>query len=858
MTFLAIAHRRHKNLREEAFGRALTQHTYNIIIINLPISPPKQPRRGKVCILSDRSMKASLIISIFILECVTVDCFFHISIENSRSLTRRHGSLYAAKDDVSAVEASDAKEVTATKIVKTTKIPSKKNVKVNDTQQQQQQRLELLSNQELGLSCRIHCTITLLRKHFSSLLELPSLSSSTAKWIYDSNNVTVVGPRGEQLAVGIDEVIGINRALAISATAARRAGSLLDSLAVSGGGAAATNMNTGSSVECELMIDPNNQLKVLVLWKTRLPNAEFSGRSIVHLSSQSGLVTNLQIEQVKVNGVPVIDSLGTALATLRSASRSASTSIFDSLNSATGRSGTGNPLFDGILSGLQDVVDAVEALPSEKEGSDLGSPLFVLPETLWKNTTSFVDDNENTDDCLPIPIDAYKRKTPLAGSELFVEYALVQKSLQNFAKNTLYRLAGVTKSDETSETIRSIFSTEAEFIAKDKDGDEITLLRGGGKIADFYRSLSVLRGASGGDWRVSDIGTDMVKRQLIVKWDSQTPFKVEGQDAFTFEEPSLMSMSSRLPLNSDGDIEEIVSRCLECMGYFSLDGSDESFIPLKVNRIESLQLTVAGARVDSEWAKSFVSAALRTGVVGIPDPTITELLRSLTEPKQNVKTSPKKVAKKSQGMPPLADNAASAFYGIIRSLHNDLPSIIAETEMIGPPQTPAGEFLADSIELRGLLGEVLIRGSDSYSRLFGAVISSLRAAMKTNRVRLAAKPKPTIEITPDGSIKMNLNVALWIDAPSFPGQPKSSNGGFGVPLKIEITSLYKIDETGKISEHQILESRLNGMLTPGDVFSKWIKGLTSSDQGNKEDIDGLNFASSFIDAIGWVRSQSRK
>ncbi|KAK1739761.1 hypothetical protein QTG54_009520 [Skeletonema marinoi] len=777
-------------------------------------------------------------------------------IENSRSLTRRHGSLYAAKD-VSAEEASDAKEVTATKIVKTTKIPSKKNIKINDTQQQQQQRLELLSNQELGLSCRIHCTITLLRKHFSSLLELPSLSSSTAKWIYDSNNVTVVGPRGEQLAVGIEEVIGINRALAISATAARRAWSLLDSLAVSGG-AAATNANTGSSVECELMIDPNNQLKVLVLWKTRLPNAEFSGRSIVHLSSQSGLVTNLQIEQVKVNGVPVIDSLGTALATLRSASRSASTSIFDSLNSATGRSGTGNPLFDGILSGLQDVVDAVEALPSEKEGSDLGSPLFVLPETLWKNTTSFVDDNENTDDSLPIPIDAYKRKIPLAGSELFVEYALLQKSLQNFAKNTLYRLAGVSESDETSETIRSIFSTEAEFITKDKDGDEITLLRGGGKIADFYRSLSVLRGASGGDWRVSDIGTDMVKRQLIVKWDSQTPFKVEGQDAFTFEEPSLMSMSSRLPLNSDGDIEEIVSRCLECMGYFSLDGSDESFIPLKVNRIESLQLTVAGARVDSEWAKSFVSAALRTGVVGIPDPTITELLRSLTAPKQNVKTSPKKVATKSQGMPPLADNAASAFYGIIRSLHNDLPSIIAETEMIGPPQTPAGEFLADSIELRGLLGEVLIRGSDSYSRLFGAVISSLRAAMKTNRVRLAAKPKPTIEITPDGSIKMNLNVALWIDAPSFPGQPKSSNGGFGVPLKIEITSMYKIDETGKISEHQILESRLNGMLTPGDVFSKWIKGLTSSDQGNKEDIDGLNFASSFIDAIGWVRSQSRK
>eukprot|EP00986_Skeletonema_menzelii_P015380 scaffold11619_cov78-Skeletonema_menzelii.AAC.1 len=105
---------------------------------------------------------------------------------------------------------------------------------------------------------------------------------------------------------------------------------------------------------------------------------------------------------------------------------------------------------------------------------------------------------------------------------------------------------------------------------------------------------------------------------------------------------------------------------------------------------------------------------------------------------------------------------------------------------------------------------------------------------------------------------MNLNVALWIDAPSFPGQPKISNGGFGVPLKIEISSTYKIDAYGKISEHQILESRLNGMLTPGDVFSKWVINLTSPDQGNREESDGLNFANTFIDAIGWVRSQSRK
>ena len=822
------------------------------------ISHSEQSAEIKKTITTKHKMKASfaLFISILTLQCfVVVNSFLVYTEEILRLPRQRYGSFYAATS-TAADEGSG--EITPTKTVKTTKIPSKKKSKVDDTQQQQ--TLELLLNEEFAILCRVHCTITLLRKHFSSLLELPSLSPSTAKWIYDSNNVTVVGPRGEQLAVGIEEVIGINRALAISATAARRAQSLLD-LAVSGGtGAANTNTGSSSSVECELMIDPDNQFKILVLWKTRLPNAEFSGRSVVHLSL-SGLVSTLQIEQVKVNGVPVVDSLGTALSTLRSASRSASTSIF---------SGTGNPLFDGILNGLQDVVEAVEALPSENEGSELelGSPVFVLSELLWKNRTSFVDDVDNTDEdnTIPIPIDNYKHKTPLPGSELFAEYALVQKSLQNFANNDLYRLAGVSKSGETSdtetETIRSMFTTEAKLITKDKDGDEITLLRGGGKVADFYRSLSVLRAASGGDWKVIEIDTDLAARKLIVKWVSETPFKVEGQDSFTFEAPTLISMSRRLPLNSDGRIDEIISCCLECRGYFSLDGSDESFIPLKVKQIESLQLTVAGARADSEWGKSFVSAALRTGVVGstIPDPTITELLRSLTiskAAKQTAKTRSEKVATAPQGMPPLNDVAASSFYGIIRSLHNDLPGIIADTEMIGPPQTPAGEYLADSIELRGLLGEVLIRGSDSYRRLFGVFISSLRAAMKTNRVRMAATPKPTIDITQNGSIKMNLNVALWIDAPSFPGQPKSSNGGFGV--KIEIASLYKLDDAGQIREHQILESRLNGVLTPGDVFSKWIKGLTSSDQGMKEDNDGLNnFTSSFIDAIGWVRSQSRK
>lgn len=784
-------------------------------------------------------------------------------------------SLSAESSDTSSKEevvtAKPTKTVTTTKIPKSSSSSSKNRISVNDnnnesTQQQprQQQFQSMQTNEEFELSCRVHTTITLLRRHFSSLLELPSLSESTAKWIYDSTNVTVVGPRGELLAVGIDEVIRINRALALSSTAARRAGSLLD-LAVNGGGDAA--IGSSSKVECELILDPNNnqQLKILVLWKTRLPNTGFSGRSIVYLSPQTGLVTHLQIEQVKINGVEVLDSLGTALATLRTASRSASSSIFDGFNSVAGSRGsrsTGNPLFDGIMSGIQEVVDAVEALPSEKTDHSLGAPLYVLPEHLWKNKTVFVgdedDDSNEASASLPTPIDEYNmgQMTPMAGSDQFVEYEIVIKSLQNFATYALGRLAGGFESSESTagtEVIREMFTTEAVLVTSDKDGDDITLLRGGGKVTDFYRSLSVLRGASGGDWKVINVDSNLGQRKLIVEWETDAPFKVMGKDAFIFETPELLALPLRLPMNTDGDIDDIVAR-----GIQFFDESNDEAIPLKVDRVESLQLMVAGASADSEWAQSFVNAALRSGVVGntIPDPTITELLRSLTT-KQSVKTAPKRAKPAAKSMPPLNDAAASSFYEIIRSLHNDLPSIIADVEMKGKPQTPAEAFLADSIELRGLLGEILIRGSESYNRLFGVVISSLRAAVRTNRVRLAAKPKPTIEITPNGSIKMGLVVALWIDAPTFPGQSKSNNGGFGVPLKIEISSLYKIDEAGKIREHQILESRLNGMLTPGDVFSRWIKSVASSDETKREDA-GVNFASSFLDALSWVRSQSRK
>jgi len=793
-------------------------------------------------------------------------------VESSRSTT----------EEQSASKASKAKDVvSATKTAETTKIKSKRtrdNVVDDDDDDDDDNIIPpststikgLLPTKRFNLLCHIHCTLTLLRKHFPTLLELPSISSSTAKLVYD-NNIMISGPKDEILAEGLDEVLLLNRALATAAVAAKRAGSLLD-LAI-GGTSSSPSQTDG--VECELLIDPDNPLEVLVFWKTRLPSiisptspfgiqvkdedkstsyTEFRGISTLVLSPESGLVTNLQVNEVKINGVAIIESLGTALSTLRRTARSAMSTFDDSER----KSSTGNPLFDGLLNGVRDVADALEAASSEeKENSLADSQLLVVPKHLWTSAAYPVEEggirvnstSENEQNIFKaISIDEYTtRQVPLPCSESFVEYAAHHKSLQSFAESGIYQLAGIETSvlaDISSESVRSLFATDAELVTRANDSEEsITLLRGAGKISDLYRSLAIIRNASNGNFNIQIIEVDVETRRIAVRWNTLSPLKVEGTDAFLFQSET----SNRLPLSDDGDKEKVASQCIS---YFN-DQSDN--IPSKISRVENLDLKVEGVIADSKWAKSFVSAALRSGITDNTPLPVTELLQALTKSTttQKANTDTKQTKKKKiqmDIMPLLDDTAAVSFYNIIRSLHNDLPNIVNLDK--SSSSIPAGDYLAESVELRGLLSEVLVRGDQSYRRLFSLAISSIRASLQSNNVRLAAQPKPTIEVTSKGTIRVTFVLALWVVGPQLPlGE---SNNQFGMPLKIEITSEYKVDDSGRIREQIILESRLNGVLTPGDALTKWIKGLGQVDDDDNNSMPSA--VDSLIDTMKWVRS----
>ena len=692
----------------------------------------------------------------------------------------------------------------------------------------------LLSSSAFEKLKRIHCTLTLLRNHLPNLLQLPVLSPKNFALIY-STNVTVTGPSDEILGQGRDEVILLNRALAIAATTARGADRLID-LAVGG------STSSASGVECEMLIDPNNPLEVITLWKATLPAAPFggggakeavteiSGTTIVNISKEDGLVDNLKLTEVKLNGVRLIDSLGSAVASIRQVTRSVASSFFDETQRE--KRSTGNPLFDGLLNGIQQTFDT---LPQTSADEKKTASLFVVPRQYW-NITKFTD----LEFTPPLSVDDYsvKNNVPLTGSEEFVKYALVQESLMSFATYGVHVLAGTAEVGGQLDLIRAMFSSDVKYTGGTEGGERTLLLQGKSKLSDLYRSLALLRESSDGDWSVSNILANATERTLTVSWESQSPINIEGTDIFHFEEPrlSLLSSNQRLPLVSDGDDFSAVIESI-------LDDSRRD-APLKIGRVDNVKLIVSGVRAGSDWSQRFISAAMSMSG-GPPDTTLVHLLKTLTNRQKRSSSRP---GNSASTMRLLDDDAAIVFYALLGSLHTDLAKIANTAES---PNVPGSDYLSDSVELRGLLGESIVRGRDGYLRLLRLAITSLSTAVATKIVRLATEPKTRIEITQQGNIRVVFILALWA-SPQIPslggGEPKGGDSGFGVPLKIEITSEYCIDDDGRVSEHKILESRLNGVLTPGDVFSQWIRRLSTGEEGQK----GAGF--SIIDALSWVRT----
>jgi len=372
---------------------------------------------------------------------------------------------------------------------------------------------------------------------------------------------------------------------------------------------------------------------------------------------------------------------------------------------------------------------------------------------------------------------------PLPGSQRWTSFAASRQAIAQFIEYGLPVLSG--KGFTTKQDFEKLFAPNAEL----KGVDGTLLAKGGERIANFYRTMASLRKGTSGDWKIRQVSTDWNSRCVIVNWIATNPIRVEGRDRFQL---------------CNDEIEPVVET------------------------IEQVELKISGNRVkDPEWFRTFLTT-VETGKGNVGVDMVVDLLQ------QAGGSEPLKTATNLKRPPKLKPEAAASFYGILCALHRDLPTLTDAN----PQSPPAAEYVAPNIELRGYLDELLVKGSDSYIQVSNVLTASLRTALLTSRVTAEAPPSPRIEFTAEGTIKVSLILNLKVKV--TPGE-----SDLGVPLKLELVSEYKVNSEGKIKEHKLVESRVNGQLTPGDVMSRWIKGTTVDETSPISLLDALSWARSF-------------
>jgi len=568
-------------------------------------------------------------------------------------------------------------------------------------------------------------------------LLLKPLSISTASLVY-ATDMTLIGPKGEELASSIEELVSLSTTL-VTATAAARQAPL--QLLVFNFLPNTTTTEQFGSVNCEFIINQNVLSEFHIKWQTQLQMlGRVEGESKLTLN-ENGKVSKHQLLNIQWNGQE-INAIGETLATMRRAVKSAS-SLLD-------------PFVPPLWKEVQD-----ELLLRQKS-QDEATFATRVPLPTW---TILQNDDEGSNnqrgDSLLLP---------LPGSSTWNNYSSAHKSLTTFVKIGI----PILSTSPTKETIVPLFANQAKLCGMDGS----TVCQGGSQVANFYRTLASLR--QGKYWTVQNVVGDWETRSVVVTWNASTPLaaagQIQGKDCFRLDKTGLV----------------------EC--------------------VEQMELVVAGSPVeDPDWFRALVSA-IEAGRSNAGTDLVLDLLEQVNPSRRNT------IIPSQNELPPLSETAAASVYSILVTLHSDLRNFLNLTA------PPASEFYDPNIELRGYLNEVLVRGETQYKQILGVTMASFRGTIRTGRLAMDVPPKATVEFQSDRSIRVSLLLQLRIKVVD----------DVGVPLKLELVSLYKTNRDGKIQLHRLLESRVNGQLTPGDVV---IQLLTN---GPPE-----NF---IVDAFNWARS----
>lgn len=455
-----------------------------------------------------------------------------------------------------------------------------------------------------------------------------------------------------------------------------------------------------------------------------------------------------------------------------------------------------------------------------------------------------------TDKAKWIPVDEYalNRSLPFPppGSSAWPSYAIRHQAATYFVNTIIPALANNGDAVETA----TLFHPDARLMTLDGS----LLLEGASRVANFYASLATLRRGTLGSWTVegaaasaresgaADEATGAVQVSVdygtIVNVPGAAPTTVRGMDVFV--------VSSSASGNSAIVIKEVQQKELSIGENSSLNYG------VFVMRSVATAIATSTGRVPFAggfWLDLLRRAAQPSGIRELVDRSDDSKLKErVFQPK------PRKFR---------SDRAGLTAYRVIEALHHECTNIMP-TDGGEPNLPPASRYMVESVQLNGYMGEVLLRGRSNYNQIFTLALASISATLRSGRVQSKKEPLVRIELTSQGNVICSLTLFFKLSSlsmariPGFDSKPAGKASPTLPTLKIGFLSEYVLcPETGRILQHRLLESRVNGQLTPGDVVSRLIQrrsGRSTTDVDSDSKSAAVDWLQILQDSVEWVRS----
>ena len=444
---------------------------------------------------------------------------------------------------------------------------------------------------------------------------------------------------------------------------------------------------------------------------------------------------------------------------------------------------------------------------------------------------------------------------PIPGSSQWTNYAIVHRGIVEFCSTIIPQLA--TTSNPT--LLQAFFTANARLV----DTQKTTLVQSAADLQTFYASLAMLRQRTRGSWTM--------ERAQFLKWQTsrndprkqlavvRIQYRVQlagpidttltGVDLYFVE----MIVDDHNAASSEGTIPPSSIRIAKIQQE-----------KLSINNIpgsNGLNQNAATSAEASMFMKSLTSAIFDSRNTGFWKTADDSWLLQVWQRLPLSLVSPSLVASDSTSSMLPSNNfspeGASRAFFIMSALHQQGNQLVMDPTTSQSP--PGLDFMSDSVQLLGYLGEVLLRGKQQYQQNVGLLATSLTKGLESGRIISEKPPSTRVSLTMENRIEFSWTLHLRLSMSGFsPGDflfqrngntenSDMSNPPSGIPLKIQLRSEYVLDPiTGDITQHRLLESLVNGQLTPADMLSRFLQGREKSSNTSSNPLGGLS------DLIQWI------